>query len=86
MNAIWGSVVVKVVLGLAESLGGWLRQKHDAAKQQTADSQKKALESVGESAKKEEEIREGQKDVEKNPSDVKKPDGSVDAGDWNAGK
>jgi hypothetical protein len=84
LNAIWASVVVRVVLGLAEGFGGWLRQKHDTALQQRADAQKKALESVGESTAKEDQIRKEQSDVDKNSSGSNKPDGGVD--DWNAGK
>ena len=84
MNSLWGSIVVKVVLGIAESFGNWLRQKHDTAKQQTIDSQKKAMESVGESTAKEKEIEKGQNEVK--PTDVSKPDGGISTGDWNAGK
>jgi hypothetical protein len=83
LNAIWASVIVRVVLGALEGAGGWLRQKHDSAKQRTIDSQKKALESVGESTKKEAEIKEGQDNVK--PADVGK-DGGVSTGDYNAGK
>jgi hypothetical protein len=84
LNAIWASVVARVVLGLAEGFGGWLRQKHDTALKQRADAQKKALESVGESTDVENKIRKEQADVDKNSSGGNKPDGGV--GDWNAGK
>jgi uncharacterized protein HemX len=84
VNAIWASVAVKVVLGLTEGICGWLRQKRDGALKQTADAQKKALESVAVSTDVENKIRKEQADVDKNSSDGKKPDGGV--GDWNAGK
>jgi hypothetical protein len=84
MNALWASVIVKVVVSLVESVGSWMRQKHDTAVQQTADAQKKALESVGVSTDVENKIRKEQADVDKSSSDGKKPDGGV--GDWNAGK
>jgi hypothetical protein len=80
----WLTIAIETATKIGGSLVKLVKMKHDEAKQQTIESQKKALESVGESIKKETEIENKQGNIES--SDVGKFDGGVSADDWNSGK
>lgn len=79
---MWAGII-KIVLEILVKFG--LKKKQESDKQR-ADAAEKTIESVNESLEVEKEVRDAQKDVDKNPTDVTADDGGASFSDWNSGK
>jgi hypothetical protein len=78
-----GATIIKMVLEILIKFGWKKKEESDT---QRADAAEKTVESVGKSLEVEKDVRDAQKEVDKNPTDVTADDGGASFGDFNSGK